>query len=89
MPSIGLSFLFYFSFINILSVTFGGFAPAQLAVRIDHSKPVILLTASNGYSGVNKPILYEDLIKEGLELSKHKIQHVVLFQREYPCSLGL
>lgn len=87
------SIVMFTFFIDILinflsSVTFGGFAPPQLAVRIDHSKPVILVTASNGYSGVHKPILYEELIKEGLELSKHKIQHVILFQREFPCTLG-
>jgi propionyl-CoA synthetase len=64
----------------IHSVVFGGFAAKELAVRIDDAEPNVILTASCGVEP-NKTIAYKPLIDEGISLSKHKPNHVLLFQR--------
>src|SRR5690606_23179126 len=45
----------------IHSVVFGGFAPHELAVRIEDAEPKVLLTASCGVE-VNKVIPYKPLV---------------------------
>jgi propionyl-CoA synthetase len=47
------------------SVVFGGFAPKELANRIDHCKPKLIITASAGIEP-NKVILYAPLVDEAL-----------------------
>ena len=65
----------------IHSVVFGGFAPHELAVRIDDAQPKAILTASCGIE-FTKIIPYKDLVDEAISLSKHKPNHVILYQRE-------
>jgi propionyl-CoA synthetase len=65
----------------IHSVVFGGFAPLELAKRIDDATPRLLLTASCGIEG-SRVIAYKPMVDEALKLSRHKVEHVVLFQRE-------
>ena len=65
----------------IHSVVFGGFAPLELAKRIDDAAPKVLLTASCGIEG-SRIISYKPMVDEALALASHQIEHVVLFQRE-------
>jgi propionyl-CoA synthetase len=64
----------------IHSVVFGGFAPAELATRINDAKPKAILTASCGLEP-GRVIAYKPLIDEAILLSAHKPEHVVLLQR--------
>ncbi len=63
------------------SVVFGGFAPNELAIRIDDCKPKIILTASSGIE-IDRLIAYKPLVDEAIELSEHKPQNVVIFNRK-------
>ncbi|MFV0645141.1 MAG: AMP-binding protein [Sphingomonadaceae bacterium] len=65
----------------IHSVVFGGFAPLELAKRIDDAAPGLLLTASCGIEG-GRTIAYKPLVDEALQLASHKIPHLVVYQRE-------
>jgi propionyl-CoA synthetase len=51
----------------IHSVVFGGFAPHELAKRIDDATPRLLLTASAGIEGARK-IAYKPMVDEALKL---------------------
>ena len=53
------------------SVVFGGFAPKELAVRIDDAKPKVMISASCGIEG-KKVIAYKPLLDKAIELAKHK-----------------
>ncbi len=64
------------------SVVFGGFAAHELALRIDDAKPKVLLTASAGKE-FEKVIPYQPIVNEALAAAHHKIDHVVLYQREF------
>ncbi len=64
----------------IHSVVFGGFAPTELATRINDAKPKAILTASCGLEP-GRVIAYKPLIDEAIALSEHKPDHVVLLQR--------
>ena len=62
------------------SVVFGGFAPNELAVRIDDTKPKVLLTGSCGIE-FTKIIEYKPLVDKGLEVSKFPPENIVVLQR--------
>jgi propionyl-CoA synthetase len=64
----------------IHSVVFGGFAPRELATRIDDAKPKLILTASCGIETA-RVIPYKPLIDEAIRLSAHKPEAMLLFQR--------
>ncbi len=64
----------------IHSVVFGGFAPNELAIRIDDAKPKMLISASCGIEG-KKVLPYKPLLDEAIRIASHKPQHCVLFQR--------
>jgi propionyl-CoA synthetase len=63
------------------SVVFGGFAPPELAKRIDDAEPKLLLTASCGIEG-KKIIPYQPLVVESLALAEHHVPAVIMYQRE-------
>ena len=63
------------------SVVFGGFAPLELAKRIDDATPKLLLAASCGIEGA-RTIAYKPMVDEALKLAKHQPDHVVLLQRD-------
>ncbi|WP_179319707.1 AMP-binding protein [Winogradskyella helgolandensis] len=65
----------------IHSVVFGGFAPHELAIRIDDCKPKAIITASNGVE-VERIIPYKPFVDEAIEKSKNKPNHVIVFDRE-------
>ncbi|MEH6473060.1 MAG: propionyl-CoA synthetase [Halopseudomonas sp.] len=64
----------------IHSVVFGGFAPNELAVRIDDAEPKVVVTSSCGIE-IKKVIPYKPLLDEAIQLSAHKPDHCVVFQR--------
>lgn len=69
------------------SVVFGGFAPDELALRIDDALPKIIVTTSCGIE-VNKVIPYKPLVDEAINISQHKPLKTVVLQRpEYIASL--
>ncbi|KXS10142.1 propionate--CoA ligase [Gonapodya prolifera JEL478] len=62
------------------SVVFGGFAPKELAKRIEDCKPKLILTASCGIEP-NRVIPYLPLIQESFKHAKHKVSATLVFQR--------
>lgn len=64
----------------IHSVVFGGFAPHELAVRIEDAEPTLIVTASCGIE-VSKIIEYKPLVDEAISLSAHKPKRCIVFQR--------
>ncbi len=64
----------------IHSVVFGGFAPHELAVRIEDAEPKVIVTASCGIE-VSKVIEYKPLLDEAIEQSAHKPDACVVLQR--------
>ena len=62
------------------SVVFGGFAPNELAIRIDDAKPVVMVSASCGIEG-KKVIEYLPLLNRAIELAEHKPGKRVILQR--------
>ena len=62
------------------SVVFGGFAPNELAVRIDDARPVLIVTASCGIEG-KKVIEYKPLLDRAIELASHKVARTIIYQR--------
>jgi len=63
------------------SVVFGGFAPHELAIRIDHAQPKLLITASGAIEG-KKTLEYKPLVDSAIKQSTHEVEKVVLFQRD-------
>ena len=64
----------------IHSVVFGGFAPKELAMRIDDANPKVMLAASCGIEG-DRVIAYQPLLNDAIDLAAHKPDHVVMLQR--------
>jgi propionyl-CoA synthetase len=64
----------------IHSVVFGGFAPRELATRIDDAKPKLVVSASCGIE-VNRIIEYKPLLDEAIEIARHKPALCVIYQR--------
>ncbi|MFC6672278.1 propionyl-CoA synthetase [Marinobacterium aestuariivivens] len=62
------------------SVVFGGFAPAELAIRIDDARPKLILTASCGIE-FDKTIAYKPLVDKAIEQARHKPQQTLVCQR--------
>ena len=62
------------------SVVFGGFAPNELATRIEDAKPKLMISASCGVepSGV---IAYKPLLDEAIDISSVKPDKCIIFQR--------
>jgi len=62
------------------SVVFGGFAPNELATRIDDAKPKVIVSASCGVE-VNRVIPYKPLLDSAIEIATHKPSSMVILQR--------
>lgn len=65
----------------IHSVVFGGFAPKELATRIDDAKPKVILSASCGIEP-SRTIAYKPLLDEAVTIAEHKPEACVIYQRE-------
>lgn len=63
------------------SVVFGGFAPHELAIRIDDCKPRVIITASSGIE-VDRLIAYKPLVDEAISLAEHRPKKVIVFNRK-------
>lgn len=63
------------------SVVFGGFAPHELAVRIDDAQPKVVVAASCGIE-VDRVIAYKPILDEALSQSRHRPDACVVLQRE-------
>lgn len=63
------------------SVVFGGFAAAELAKRIDDATPAMIITASCGLEP-GRIVDYKPLVDDAMRLSAHKLDSVLLYQRE-------
>eukprot|EP00986_Skeletonema_menzelii_P013031 scaffold7387_cov145-Skeletonema_menzelii.AAC.2 len=66
------------------SVVFGGFAAKELASRIDHCKPKVILTASGGVLPGGKTVPYKPLVDGALEIAScgDDVEKCVVVQRE-------
>ncbi len=64
------------------SVVFGGFAPHELAIRIDHAQPKVLVTASGAIEG-KKTLAYKPMVDKAIEQSTHEVGKVIVFQRDF------
>jgi propionyl-CoA synthetase len=62
------------------SVVFGGFAPAELAARIDDAEPIVVVTASCGIE-VSRVIEYKPLVDAALGRAHHEPAYTVVLQR--------
>ncbi|WP_163557201.1 propionyl-CoA synthetase [Halomonas sp. NO4] len=70
------------------SVVFGGFAPHELAVRIDDAKPKVVVAASCGIE-VERVIPYKPILDDAIAQSEHQPDACVILQRErQPATLG-
>jgi propionyl-CoA synthetase len=65
----------------IHSVVFGGFAPHELATRLDDAQPKLILAASCGIEP-GRVVEYKPLIDAAIEQAGHKPEGCVVFQRE-------
>src|SRR5690242_15715132 len=64
----------------IHSVVFGGFAPKELATRIDDAKPALMLSASCGIEG-SRVIPYKPLLDQAIDMASHKPGRCLILQR--------
>ncbi len=64
----------------IHSVVFGGFAPNELALRIDDAKPKVIVSASCGIE-VTRVIEYKPMLDKAIELAQHKPDKCVILAR--------
>jgi propionyl-CoA synthetase len=64
----------------IHSVVFGGFAPKELATRINDATPKVILSASCGIE-VNRVVPYKPLLDEAIKLASHKPDACLILQR--------
>src|SRR5206468_652198 len=63
------------------SVVFGGFAPKELAARIDDARPRVLVAASCGIEPT-RVVDYKEIVDEALRIADHRPDRVVVLQRE-------
>ena len=64
----------------IHSVVFGGFAPPELAVRLDDAAPKVVVTASCGIE-ISRVIEYKPLVDEAIRISNHTPKACIVLQR--------
>ncbi|MDX6251794.1 MAG: propionyl-CoA synthetase [Kribbellaceae bacterium] len=72
----------------IHSVVFGGFAPKELAARIDDATPKVIVAASCGVEPT-RVVEYKPIIDAALDLATHRPEKTIVLQREIaPAKLG-
>lgn len=62
------------------SVVFGGFAPRELATRIDDAKPVLMIASSCGLEP-GRVVEYKPLLDQAIEIAAHKPAACLIYQR--------
>ncbi|GIH90258.1 propionyl-CoA synthetase [Planobispora siamensis] len=63
------------------SVVFGGFAPRELAVRIDDARPKVIVSASCGIEP-SRVVPYKPMLDAALDLAAHRPERCVILRRE-------
>ena len=63
------------------SVVFGGFAPHELAARIDDAQPVVIVSASCGIEP-KRVVEYKPMLDAAIDASAHPPRHCVIVQRD-------
>jgi propionyl-CoA synthetase len=71
------------------SVVFGGFAPNELAVRIDDAAPKLVIAASCGLEGTKGALPYMPLVNEAIEKARDPVPHVIVKQRTEAAAVGV
>lgn len=66
----------------IHSVVFGGFAPHELAVRIDDTQPKVLVAANAGRE-VTRVVDYLEIIDAALDEAEHRPEACIVYQRDF------
>ncbi len=70
------------------SVVFGGFAPRELAARLDDAGPTVVVSASCGLEG-SRVVEYKPLVDRACELAAQPPAHHVVLQRpQAPGAMG-
>src|SRR3546814_14067005 len=64
----------------IHSVVFGGFAPRELATRIDDARPVMII-ASSCCLEPGRVVEYKPLLDPAIEIDAHKSEPCLIFHR--------
>lgn len=62
------------------SVVFGGFAPQELATRINDAQPRLIVSASCGIEG-SRVVAYKPLLDAAIEMATHKPARCIILQR--------
>ncbi len=62
------------------SVVFGGFAPAELAVRIDDARPKVIVSASCGVEPT-RVVEYKPMLEEAIRRADHQPEQCIIVQR--------
>ncbi len=62
------------------SVVFGGFAPKELALRIEDAKPKVIVSASCGIE-ITRVIAYKHLLDEAIDMADAKPRRCIIKQR--------
>jgi acyl-coenzyme A synthetase/AMP-(fatty) acid ligase len=62
------------------SVVFGGFAPHELALRIDDAQPKVILSASCGIE-IDRVIDYKPMLDDAISKAVFKPKHTIIVQR--------
>jgi propionyl-CoA synthetase len=65
----------------IHSLVFGGFASKELATRINHAKPKIIVSANSGVEP-GRIINYKQLLDDAIAISDHKPNKCIFYNRE-------
>lgn len=65
----------------IHSVVFGGFAPNELALRIDDAQPKAIISATAGIE-VDKIVPYQPMLESAIKKSNFKPEHVIIYDRK-------
>ncbi len=69
------------------SVVFGGFAPAELAARIEDAQPRVVVSASCGVEPT-RLVPYKPMLDEAISRSSHTPETCLILQREqHPCEM--
>ena len=63
------------------SVVFGGFAPHELAIRIDDVRPTVVVTASCGIEP-KRIVEYMPMLEDAIGMAAHPPMHCVVVQRD-------
>jgi propionyl-CoA synthetase len=70
------------------SVVFGGFAPHELATRIDDAQPVVIVSASCGIEP-SRTVEYKPMLDAAIDAATHPPRNCVIVQRDrHRCELN-